>query len=107
VKQPLITAFGGYQIGDCAPAFGIVHGGDDAARFVQGEVSVPAWWRDTRAVDSDHIPFRIDSSPLLKNNLRVDLDASLADEDFGCPTRGNSGCGQNLLETYPGCRLGH
>jgi hypothetical protein len=51
--------------------------------------------------------FRIDSSALLQHNLRVDLHASLTDEDFGCPTRGNSGCGQDLLETYSRRRLGH
>jgi hypothetical protein len=106
VKQPLILTFG-YEIGDCGPAFGIVHGSDHTARFIQGEVSVPARWRDARAVDSDHITFRIDSSSLLEHNLRVDFDASLADKDFGCPARSNSGCGQDLLETYARRRLGH
>jgi hypothetical protein len=106
VKQPLTPPFG-YQIGDCASAFGIIHSGNHTARFVEGEISMPARWRDARAVDSDHVTFRIDSSPLLKYNLRVDLDASLADQDFGCPARSNSGCGQDLLETYARCRLGH
>jgi hypothetical protein len=106
VKQPL-TAVLGYEVSDCASAFGILHGGDHTARFVQGEVSVPARWRNAGAVNSDHIMFGIDSSALLQHNLRVDLHASLADEDFGCPTRGNSGCGQDLLETYSRRTLGH
>jgi hypothetical protein len=66
----------------------------------------PRRW-DAGAIDSDHITFRVDSSPLLSNHLRVHLDASLADQDLACPARGDPGSSQDLLEAYALCGLGH
>jgi hypothetical protein len=68
---------------------------------------MPTRRRDARAIDSDHITFRVDSSPLLSNDLRVHLDAPLADQDFACPARGNPGSSQDFLEAYALCGLGH
>jgi hypothetical protein len=68
---------------------------------------MPARRWDAGTIDSDHITFRVDSSPLLSHHLRVHLDASLADQDFACPARGNSGSSQDLLEPYALCGLGH
>jgi hypothetical protein len=66
----------------------------------------PRRW-DAGAIDSDHIPFRVDPSSLLSNHLRVDLDASLTDQDFARPARSNPGSGQDLLEAYALCGLSH
>jgi len=49
----------------------------------------------------------VDPSSLLSNHLRVDLDASLTDQDFARPARGNPGSGQDLLEAYALCGLDH
>jgi hypothetical protein len=68
---------------------------------------VPARWRNPGAVDTDDVTLGIDSSTLLDDDLGVDFDASLADEDLACPTRGNSSGSQNLLEAYALGRLGH
>jgi hypothetical protein len=62
---------------------------------------------DAGAIDSDHITFRVDSSPLLSDHLRVHLDASLADQGLARPARGDPGSGQNLLEAYALCGLDH
>jgi len=68
---------------------------------------MPARRRDAGAIDSDHITFRVDSAALLGYHLRVHLDASLTDQDFACPARGNPGSGQDLLEAYALCGLDH
>jgi hypothetical protein len=106
VKKPLVPAFS-EQIGNCAPAFRIVHCGDDTPRLVQRQVSVPARRRDAGAVDPNDIAFRIDPSALLEDDLRVDLDTSLADQDFAGATGSDAGLGEDFLKSYALCRVGH
>jgi hypothetical protein len=74
---------------------------------MQRQISVPARWRDTSAIDSDHVTFRINPSTLLEDDLGVHLNATLADQNLAGATRGDASLGEDLLEAYALGGFGH
>jgi hypothetical protein len=104
VKEPLFlerpARTFGEDVGDGTPAFWIIHRDHDAARLVEGQIKVSARRWDTRAIDSNHVTFRINPATLLGDDLRVNFHTAVADQCFTRPARAYAGLGKHLLEAH-------
>jgi hypothetical protein len=97
----------GEYVGNGTATFRIIHGDDDPARLVEGQIEMSARRWDTRAIHSNHVTFGIDPAALLGDDLGVNLHPPLADQGFTRPARAYAGLGKHLLEAYTICRLAH
>ena len=86
------------QVGDGGPALGILHGGDDARRFVHHDGDDVGIGQDPGAVETDLLRRRVDPQAGLGDGHTVDADSSRGDEALAGASRGDSGMGKDLLQ---------
>src|SRR5690606_22836626 len=91
------------EVIDRGAALRIVARDDVAGRLVEGDPD-RLGGGDGASVDLDLVPLRVYPGAELRDGLAVDRNAAGTDQLLGGAARGDSGLGEELLETY---RFGH
>jgi len=86
------------KLHDGGAAFGILNGGDKAARLVEHEVAETLGTLQKLAVDADMVTCGVGLGAQLGDNFAVDLDAALLDELLSLAAAGDTGLGEDLLQ---------
>ncbi|HVT30103.1 MAG TPA: hypothetical protein VHE81_18970 [Lacipirellulaceae bacterium] len=97
---------GGHQVDDPWAACGIAGGRYHTDRLVDGEIR-QLWPRQSFAIDADFLPLRIDTSAQLGHDLSIDFHTALEHQFFALAATGNSGLGEDFLQTLAANSVGY
>ena len=89
-------------LGHGRAALGVLHGGDDAGRFVEHKGDELGVGEDPAAVDTDLLGQRVHPDARFSDGDAVDADAAVGNELLAGAARGDSGVGQYLLQPLSG-----